>query len=63
MSGWTEREHGTVRLIHHSTSSTIKMIVTTYEEVEQGKMDYVVEEFWFDYTTFEDLKKAIAKTD
>jgi hypothetical protein len=63
MSGWTEREEGTVKIIHHSTSSLIEMLITTDEEVEQGKIEKVTEKVWFDYGTFSDLRKVVNQTD
>lgn len=63
MSGWTEKEEGTVKLIHHSTSSTIEMLITTDEEVKPGKVEKVTTKIWFDYATFSDLRKVVNKTD
>ena len=63
MSGWTEREEGTVKIIHHSTSSLIEMLITTDEEVEQGRVEKLTIKVWFDYGTFSDLRKVINQTD
>lgn len=63
MSGWTEREVGDVKIIHHSTSSLIEMKITTDKEVEQDKWEKVTETVWFDYGTFSDLRKVVNQTD
>lgn len=63
MSGWTEREEGTVKIIHHSTSSSIEMLITTDEEAEQGRVEKSTIKVWFDYGTFSDLRKVINQTD
>ena len=59
---WVTVEVGTVKLIHHSTSSTIEMVVTDDEEVSQGVFEKVSNSFWFDYGTFPDLRDAINQT-
>lgn len=63
MSGWTEREEGSVKIIHHSTSSLIQMLVTRNEEVKQGVFEDVTNEIWFDYAAFSDLQKVINQLD
>lgn len=63
MSGWTEREERSVKIIHHSTSSFIEMLITTEEEVEQGKIEKATTKVWFDYDTFSDLRKVVNLTD
>lgn len=63
MSGWIEHEVRGVKLIHHSTSSTIEMLITTNEEVKEGKFEKVTERFCFDYGTFSDLRKVVNQTD
>lgn len=63
MSGWTQREEGTVKIIHHSTSSLIEMLVTRNEEVEEGIVEKVTTQMWFDYATFSDLREVINQTD
>ena len=63
MSGWTEREEKSIKIIHHSTSSSIEMLITTNEEVEQGKFEKVTQKVWFDYGTFSDLRKVVNQTD
>ena len=62
MSGWTEREHGDIKIKHHSTSSLIEMTITTMEELEQGKNSEVRQTIWFDYGTFSDLRKVLNQT-
>jgi hypothetical protein len=63
MSGWIEKEHGDVKIKHHSTSSLIEMTITTDTEVEQGKSEKVKETVWFDYATFSDLREVVNQTD
>jgi len=63
MSGWTEREHGDVKIKHYSTSSQIEMTITTMEELEQGKSSEVKQTIWFDYGTFSDLREVVNQTD
>ncbi len=60
---WTEIKVNSVKIIHHSTSSSIEMLITTDEEIEQGKVEKVTQIIWFDYYTFSDLKKAVNQTD
>lgn len=43
MSGFTEIKVRNVKLVHYSTSSQIKIITTTEEEIEQGKFKLVEE--------------------
>lgn len=64
MSGWTEREHRNVKIVHYTTSSQIKMIVTSREPM-QGPPGYEEkkEEIWFDYGSFKDLRDCIKETD
>ncbi len=52
MSGWIKEKEGNVTLVHHSTSSTIELIVE-YEGEENR--------FWLDYYEYENLKKLILK--
>jgi len=59
MDNWITRERRSVKLIHHSTSSAIQLIITEMEEVEYGKSELVQREIWFDYYTFADLKYLI----
>ncbi len=63
MSGWTKREHGEVKIKHHSTSSSIEMTITTEEEIEQGRCEKVKQTVWFDYNTFADLREVVNQTD
>jgi hypothetical protein len=63
MSGWTEIEVGKVKMIHHSTSSLVQIIVTDIEEYQPGHYREETNELWIDYYQFEDLKKAINKTE
>jgi hypothetical protein len=60
MSGFTKIKVGDVELEHYSTSSLIKMTLTTMEELKQGaKAEKVETVVWFEYSTFDDLIKAI----
>jgi hypothetical protein len=63
MSGWTERENGCVRIIHHSTSSLIEVLITTHEEVEQGVIKKTTKQLWLDYASFCDLRIVVNQTD
>jgi hypothetical protein len=63
MSGWTEREHGDIKIKHHSTSSLIEMTIISDEEIEQGKWEKVKQTVWFDYGTFADLREVMNQTD
>ena len=54
VGNWTERKVGNVKMIHHSTSSVIEIII------EQDDEKITV---WLDYTDFENLKKALKLTD
>lgn len=60
MSGWTEREHGDIKIKHHSTSSQIEMTITTRDEIDNHE---VKETVWFDYGSFSDLRKVINETE
>lgn len=64
MSGFTKIKEGTVEIEHFSTSSTIKITFTHQEQKnQQGDMEEIVTEQWFDYSQFSDLKKAVNLTD
>jgi len=63
MSGWTEREFGSIKLKHHSTSSLIEMTITSTEELVRGIPEEVKETVWFNYETFSDLREIINKID
>ena len=54
MDNWTEREEGTVKIVHHSTSSCIEIIMDEGDDPESH--------YWFDYYQWSDLLKAIEKT-
>ena len=62
MSGWTEIEEGTIKIIHHSTASIIELLITADEEVEEGKLEKVITKLLIDYATFSDLRKVINQT-
>lgn len=59
MSGWIEKEVGKVKLVHHSTSSVVQIIVTDREEYMPGHFREETNELWIDYNQFEDLKNVI----
>jgi hypothetical protein len=61
MSGWTEREEKSVKLIHHSTSSIVEIQVTENVEYKQGSFREETHSTWLDYSSFDDLVKAISK--
>ena len=50
-----------IELYHFSTSSSIKIVHTTEEEVEQGVTGEITKEYWFDYTEIRNLYKALKK--
>ena len=59
MSGFTKVEKGTVKIVHHSTSSLIEVIIKDREEVEQGQFEDIDKIVYLDYTQFDDLAEAI----
>lgn len=61
MSGWKEIEVGKVKIVHHSASSVIQIIVKDKEEYQPGHFREETNELWLDYSQFEDLKKALAE--
>jgi len=63
MSGFTKVEKGTVKIVHHSTSSLIEVIIKDREEVSQGNWKDIDKIVWLDYTQIEDLKKALNEID
>lgn len=63
MSGFIEEEVRSVKIVHHSVSSTIEVLISNNEEVKQGKVEKVTTKVWLDYGTFEDLKEVINKID
>ena len=64
MSGFTKIKENTVEIEHLSTASEIKVTFTHQaQKNQQGEMEEVVIEQWFDYPQFSDLKKAVNLTD
>jgi len=63
MSGFTTVEEGTIKIVHHSTSSLIEVIIKDREEVSQGNWKDIDKIVWLDYTQIEDLKKALNEID
>lgn len=61
MSGLKKSEQGKVKVIHYSSSNLIKMIVKSEELLENGQTEEVQNEIWFEYDSFNDLKKLINK--
>jgi hypothetical protein len=59
MIGWKEIEVGKVKIVHHSTSSTVQIIVKDREEYQPGHYREEINELWIDYYQFEDLKEII----
>ena len=57
MSGWTIARDGNVELEHLSTSSLIKLTITNYPDGHDQAP--LIHDFWFDYSEFDSLKKAI----
>ncbi|KKL55454.1 hypothetical protein LCGC14_1479760 [marine sediment metagenome] len=61
---WTDREYGNVKAINHSTACVIQLIVTEKEQdVQGGEFIETKEEFWFNYGTWDDLKKVLIATE
>ena len=57
-----ETESGSVKIKHHSTSSTIEVIILSMEEKTQGgEKEEIKQSIFLDYTEFEDLANAINK--
>lgn len=64
MSGFKKIKEGTVEIEHFSTASVIKVTFTHQEQKnQQGDMEEIITEQWFDYAQFSDLKKAVNLTD
>lgn len=58
----SETQSGCVKIKHHSTSSTVEVIILSNEEKTQGgEMEETKQSIFLDYTEFEDLSKAINK--
>lgn len=62
MSGWIEKEVGSVKLVHYQTSSVIQIIFKDREGYQPGHFREETNELFIDYYQFEDLKKAINQT-
>lgn len=63
MSGWTEIKEGRIKLIHHSASSLVELIIIRSEEVTQGSWEDKEETIWLDYYEISSLKDALNKID
>ena len=61
MSGLVKSEEGKVKIVHYSSSSLIKIVVKSDEPLEDGTTEEKEDEVWFDYSSFNDLKKLINK--
>lgn len=55
MSGWLKIQEGHITLVHHSPASVIEVIVDYPNESAPTSI-------WLDYYEWEDLKKAIQKS-
>ena len=56
----SETQSGCVKIKHHSTSSTVEVIILSNEEKTQGgEMEETKQSIFLDYTEFEDLSNAI----
>jgi hypothetical protein len=53
---------GGVEVFHHSVSSSVRVVKTYKREVEQGVVETVVEEDWYDYAEVADLYRALAQS-
>ena len=49
MNGFLMSKEGNIELYHFSTSSLVKLFYTTEEEVNQGIVDTIRKEYWFEY--------------
>lgn len=57
-----ETENGCVKIKHHSTSSTIEIIINSKQEKSQGgEMEEIKQSVYLDYNEFEDLTAAVNK--
>lgn len=57
-----QTENGCVEIKHHSTSSTIEIIIKSNQEKTQGgQMEEIKQSVFLDYIEFEDLSIAINK--
>jgi len=64
MEGFKTINVGTVKIEHLSTASVIKITFThTEQKNQQGDMEEIITEKWFDYKEFSDLKKAVNLAD
>ena len=52
---------GGMKFIHNSTSSSVKIIKTYKQEVEQGVYEDVTIEEWYDYSEIKDLFNLLNK--
>ena len=59
MSIWKEIEVGSIKLIHHSTSSIVQIVVKDREEYQPGYFREETNELWVDYYQIQDLIEAI----
>ena len=56
----SETQSGCVKIKHHSTSSTVEVIILSTEEKTQGgEKEETKQSIFLDYTEFEDLSNAI----
>ena len=61
MNGFLMSKKGNIELYHFSTSSLVKLVYTTEEEVNQGIVDTIRKEYWFEYADIKNLYKALQK--
>ena len=60
---WSQVEVGNIKLIHHSTASLIKIIITgEVQESQGGEYKKVEEDIWLEYDQFKNLVEAINVT-
>ena len=59
MNDFTIARYGTFEIKHFSTSSLIKILNYTKEEVSQGVVEDVIHEYWFEYSEIKDLYNAL----
>ena len=54
---FTNREAGTVKVIHYSTASVVSIRVSDSEQAENGDRRETYQTLWLDYGDFYNLKK------
>jgi hypothetical protein len=61
MNDFVIAKSGGIEIRHFSTASLVKILNYTKEEVSQGVVENVTNEYWFEYSEIADLYKALRK--